>query len=77
MSDDDIQARVAATRANLETTLDQIEDKFNVPKQVSALTKRAQDSFETNRTPWIVGATAVGIAVIGLVAWAIFSGDDD
>ena len=77
MSDDDIQARVAATRANLETTLDEIEDKFNVPKQASALKQRVQDSYEENRTPWIVGATAVGIAVVGLIAWAIFSGDDD
>jgi hypothetical protein len=77
MSDDDIQARVAATRANLENTLDAIEDKFNVPKQASALKQRVQGSYEENRTPWIVGATAVGIAVVGLIAWAIFSGDDD
>ncbi len=77
MSEDDIQAKVAATRADLETTLDEIEDKFNVPKQASALARRAQESFEENRTPWIVGATAVGIAVVGLIAWAIFSGGDD
>lgn len=77
MTEDDIQARVAATRANLGQTLDEIEDKFNVPKQVSALSKRAQASFEQNRTPWIVGATGVAIAVAGLVAWALFSGDDD
>ena len=77
MSDDDIKSQVAATRANLETTLDEIEDKLNVPKQVGALTKRAQASYERNPTPWIVGATGVAITVIGLVAWAIFSGDDD
>jgi hypothetical protein len=77
MSEDDIQSRVASTRANLETTLDEIEDKFNVPKQASALIERAKASFEENRTPWIVGATGVAIAVVGLVAWALFSGDDD
>jgi hypothetical protein len=74
--DGGVQARVAATRANLETTLDEIEDKFNVPKRVSALTRRAQASFEENRTPWIVGATGVAIAVVGLVAWALLSDDD-
>ena len=77
MSEDDIQSLVASTRANLETTLDEIEDKFNVPKQASALIERAKASYEENRTPWIVGATGVAIAVVGLVAWALFSGDDD
>jgi hypothetical protein len=77
MSEDDIRSRVASTRANLETTLDEIEDKFNVPKQASALLERAKASYEENRTPWIVGATGVAIAVVGLVAWALFSGDDD
>jgi hypothetical protein len=76
-NDDDIQSQVARTRANLETTLDAIEDKFNVPKRVSELTKRAQASYESNPTPWIVGATGVAIAIVGVIAWAIFSGDDD
>jgi hypothetical protein len=76
-NEDDIQSQVARTRANLETTLDAIEDKLNVPKRVGALTKRAQASYEANSTPWIVGATGVGIAILGVIAWAIFSGDDD
>jgi hypothetical protein len=76
-NDDDIESQVARTRANLEDTLDAIEDKFNVPKRVGELSKRAQASWESNPTPWIVGATGVAIAVIGLIAWAIFSGDDD
>ncbi|HEX4400344.1 MAG TPA: DUF3618 domain-containing protein [Galbitalea sp.] len=76
-NEDDIQSQVARTRANLESTLDAIEDKFNVPKRVSELGKRAQASWESNPTPWIVGATGVAIAVLGIVAWAIFSGDDD
>jgi hypothetical protein len=76
-NDDDIQAQVAQTRSNLENTLDAIEDKLNVPKRVGELTKRAQASYESNPTPWIVGATGVAIAVLGVIAWAIFSGDDD
>jgi hypothetical protein len=75
--EDDIQSQVARTRASLESTLDELEDKFNVPKRVGALTKKAQASYESNPTPWIVGATGVAIAIIGIVAWAIFSGDDD
>jgi hypothetical protein len=74
---DDIQSQVAQTRANLESTLDAIEDKFNVPKRVSELGKRARASYENNPTPWIVGATGVAIAILGVIAWAVFSGDDD
>jgi hypothetical protein len=76
-NDDDIESQVARTRANLESTLDEIEDKLNVPKRVGELSKRAQASWESNPTPWIVGATGVAIAVLGIIAWAIFSGDDD
>ena len=36
-NDDDIESQVARTRANLEDTLDAIEDKFNVPKRVGEL----------------------------------------
>jgi Protein of unknown function (DUF3618) len=74
---DDIQAKAARTRASLETTLDEIEDKFNVPRRVGELSERAKASYSRNPTPWIVGATGVAIAVIGVIAWAIFSGDDD
>ena len=75
--DDDIQSQVARTRKSLETTLDEIEDKFNVPKRVGELATKAKASYENNPTPWIVGATGVAIAVLGIIAWAIFSGDDD
>jgi hypothetical protein len=76
MTDKDIQTKVAVTRANLASTLDEIEDKFNVPKRVGRLTRRAQASYETNRMPWIVGAVAAAGAVVGLVAWALSSSDD-
>jgi hypothetical protein len=74
--EDDIQSRVAATRANLQGTLDAIEDKFNVPKRVGELTDRAKESYDKNPIPWIVGAVAVVGAVVGLVAWALSSDDD-
>jgi hypothetical protein len=76
-NEDDIQSQVARTRAHLENTLDAIEDKFNVPKRASELSKRAKASYDSNPMPWIVGATGVAIAILGVIAWAIFSGDGD
>jgi len=76
MSDSDIQARIATQRAVLENTLDAIEDKLNVPKQANILADKAKRSYENNPVPWIVGATAVAIAVAGIVAWALLSDDD-
>jgi ElaB/YqjD/DUF883 family membrane-anchored ribosome-binding protein len=69
------EENISDTRAQLEETLDAIEDKLNVPKQANRLAKKAQASYEDNPVPWIIGATAAVIVVGGLVAWAIF-GDD-
>jgi hypothetical protein len=71
----DIESRVAGTRAELEATLDAIEERLDVPKRFGELTDRARASYEANPIPWIVGATAVAIAVAGIVAWAILSDD--
>lgn len=68
-------ARTASARAELEETLDAIEDKLNVPKQMGILGERARDSWERNPVPWIIGATAAVIVVGGMIAWAVF-GDD-
>ncbi len=70
-----LEARIAEQRARLEETLDAIEDKFNVPKRASDLAERAKRSYGANPVPWIVGATAVVISVVGIVAWAL-SNDD-
>jgi hypothetical protein len=67
--------RVATLRGELEETLDAIEDKLNVPKQLGRLKARAQVSYEERPVPWIVGATAVVIIAGGLVAWALFGKD--
>lgn len=75
MSIPDPEETISTARAQLEDTLDAIEDKLNVPKQAGRLAKKAQASYEANPVPWIVGATAAVIVVGGLVAWALF-GDD-
>ena len=71
----DVTANAAAKRAELEETLDAIEDKLNVPKQAGILANKVRMSYEENPVPWIVGATAAVVVIGGLVAWAIF-GDD-
>ena len=72
-----IESRIASSRADLENTLDAIEDKLNVPKRVGELTTKARASFETNRLPWLIGAVAAAVVIVGVVAWAILSDDDE
>ncbi|HUG49977.1 MAG TPA: DUF3618 domain-containing protein [Terrimesophilobacter sp.] len=74
-SSDDPADRAATLRAELENTLDAIEDKLNVPKRVKRLKAKAQASYEDRPVPWIIGATAVVIIAGGLVAWALFGKD--
>ncbi|WAB82406.1 DUF3618 domain-containing protein [Microcella daejeonensis] len=66
---------VEATRAQLEHTLDAIEDRLDVKKRSEELYAKAQRSYDENPVPWIVGATAVAVGLVGLIAWAIFSDD--
>jgi hypothetical protein len=77
MSDSTIETTIRSTRAKLDSTLDAIEDKLNVQKKAGVLVERTKTSYEANPIPWIVGATAAASVVVGLVAWAIFSPDDD
>lgn len=78
LSSEKIDSTIRATRAKLDSTFDAIEDKFNEPKkQVSAFVERTKSSYESNPIPYIIGATAAAIVVVGLVAWAIFSDDED
>ena len=72
----DVESRIEASRAELEATLDAIEDKLNVPKRVGELTERARASYESNPLPWIIGGLAAAVTVVGVVAWAILSNDD-
>jgi hypothetical protein len=72
----DVDSRIAASRAELEATLDAIEDKLNVPRRVQELTEKARSSYESNPLPWIIGGLAATAVAIGVVAWAILSNDD-
>ncbi len=72
---DTIGSKVTSTREELAQTLDAIEDRLNVPKQVGRLRDRAMSSYSENPVPWIAGATAAVIAIGGLVAWAVLSKD--
>lgn len=72
----DVESRIEASRAELEATLDAIEDKLNVPKRVGELTERARASYESNPLPWVIGGLAAAVTVVGVVAWAILSNDD-
>ncbi len=74
-SSDSIETRIAATRSELEQTLDAIEDRLNVPRQIGKLTAKVQSAYEENPVPWMIGATAAVVVIGGIVAWAIF-GDD-
>ncbi|MEO7006525.1 MAG: DUF3618 domain-containing protein [Terrimesophilobacter sp.] len=68
----DPENRIATLRAELEDTLDAIEDKLNVPKQLARLRAKALASYEDRPVPWIVGASVVVIVAGGLIARALF-----
>lgn len=75
MSEDNTD-KIEQARAELERTLDAIEDKFNVGKRVDEIATRARSSYESNPLPWIIGAAAAAVSVVAVVAWAILSDDD-
>lgn len=77
MSTTDAKNQAAKARADLAATLDALEDRLNVPKRVSELGTKAVAAYEKNPLPWIIGGVAVAVIAAGLVAWAIFSDDDD
>lgn len=70
-----VPSTVAGTRTELQDTLDAIEDRLNLPKQVGTLATKAKNAYHSNPVPWIIGATAAVIVVGGLVAWALLSDD--
>jgi len=67
---------IEQARAELERTLDAIEDKFNVGKRVDEVATRVRSSYESNPLPWIIGAAAAAVSVVAVIAWAILSDDD-
>jgi hypothetical protein len=77
MNTTDAKNEAAKARADLAATLDALEDRLNVPKRISELGSKAVASYEKNPLPWIIGGVAAAVVAVGLVAWAIFSDDDD
>lgn len=79
MSDATEAAKAAARQARHQVadTLEQIEEKFNVPKRTGELVDKTKAAYERNPVPWIIGGAAVAIIAVGLVAWAVFSPDED
>jgi hypothetical protein len=76
MMSEDTSTKIEQARAELESTLDAIEDKFNVGKRVDEVATRVRSSYESNPLPWIIGAAAAAVSVVAVVAWAILSDDD-
>ncbi|MBH0130539.1 DUF3618 domain-containing protein [Salinibacterium sp. NK8237] len=72
----DTSKTIEQARAELEKTLDAIEDKFNVGKRVDEVAANVRTSYESNPLPWIIGAAAAAVSVVAVVAWAILSDDD-
>ncbi|MBI5161550.1 MAG: DUF3618 domain-containing protein [Micrococcales bacterium] len=70
---DSAKDAAADARQRLADTLDQIEDRVNIPKKVGTWSKQASDSYENNPVPFLVGAAAAALAVVGLVIWGVAS----
>ncbi len=68
-------SRSAQARAELQATLDAIEDRLNVPKRLGELGTRAKASWDVNPLPWLIGAAAAAIVVGGLIAWSVAADD--
>ncbi|MEN0103828.1 MAG: DUF3618 domain-containing protein [Curtobacterium sp.] len=61
---DQLADDVAATRAQLFDTLDAIEDKLNVPKQIGIAASKVKRGAQENPVPYLAGLAA-GVAVVG------------
>ncbi|OIH92320.1 DUF3618 domain-containing protein [Curtobacterium sp. MCBA15_001] len=55
---------VATTRAQLFDTLDAIEDKLNVPKQLGIAASKVKRGVLEKRPPYLAGLAA-GVVVVG------------
>jgi hypothetical protein len=63
---DDIQAAIDRTRADLAATLNELEEKLNIPKQLGIKAQEARASFAKDPKPWLAGAAAAVAAVGGI-----------
>ena len=63
-STEDAKAAAADARDRLAKTLDQIEDRVNIPRRIGELSKSAQE----NPVPVLVAVGAAVVAIGGLIA---------
>lgn len=68
---EEIQAAVDRTRADLAATLNELEDKLNIPKQLGVKAHEAKVSFSREPKPWLIGAAAVAVAIGGIALLAL------
>jgi hypothetical protein len=67
---DDLADRVAATRAQLFDTLDAIEDKLNVPKQIGIAASKVKHGIKRDPKPYLA-AFAGGAVVVGGIVFSV------
>ena len=71
---DQLRAHRAQTRAQLASTLDALEDKVNVPKQLGKVSRKFGRRVQTLRreNPVLLTGIAVGVvAAIGVTAYLV------
>ncbi len=64
--------RIARARAELATAIDEIDDKFNVPKRVRAFSERVKASYRSNPIPWIAGGVGAAAVIAGAIALVVY-----
>ena len=68
---EEIQASNDRTRADLAATLNELEDKLNVPKQLGIAGHKLKAAFDKNPAPWLAGASSVVALVAGIAVVSI------
>ncbi|MFZ7087183.1 hypothetical protein [Curtobacterium sp. RRHDQ10] len=68
---DGLTERVAATRAQLFDTLDAIEDRLNVPKQIGFAASRVKRGIERKPVPYLAAFAGGALAIGGIVVTVI------
>lgn len=69
----ELQEHLTATRGKLSTTLDELEDKANVPKQLGKAKDRLQARFMVMREEQPLVLLGIGVGAVAL-AGAIIAG---
>ncbi len=73
LSNAELQEHLAATRDKLSSTLDELEDKANVPKQLGKAKNRLQERFTVMKQEQPLVLLGIGVGAVAL-AGAIIVG---